>query len=114
MTPKEMRDTLSDITYKDGYVAYLKQDPKEKRFYVQVHFTRPDTYTGTPGEGKSGKRYVSEHMCKSEFVQMVFGTFLGLEEHECREAFMYKGRRVFGPHIDVEALWEAADKIEVR
>lgn len=114
MTPDEMREILNEITYKPGYSIYLRQDPGEYRFYVQVAFNRPDIVTGKMGTGWSGKRYVSTHMCRSEFIAMCFGTFLALEEHECREYFKWKNRRIYGPHINVDALWEAAKHVEIR
>lgn len=115
LTPEEMRHILSDIKYKDGYHFELKVDgPSDGRWYVQISFLRPDIVTGMPGWGKSGKRYVSQHMCKSEFVAMCMGAVLALEEHEAREMFKYRGRRIFGPHIDVDALWDVARRVEVR
>jgi hypothetical protein len=29
-------------------------------------------------------------------------------EHEAREQFKYRGRAVFGPHMDVDELWKLA------
>lgn len=115
LTLKDMHDLIDTITYKPGYKVLLKRDAGEDgRRFVQVAFERPDIVTGEMGVGYSGKRYVSEHMAKSEFVALVFGTFLALEEHECREMFKYRGRRIFGPHIDVDQLWEVARKVDVR
>lgn len=115
LTPSEMRKILLEITYKENYFFELKADgPSDGRHYVQISFLRPDIVTGVLGWGRSGKRYVSEHMCKSEFVAMCMGAVLALEEHEAREMFRYRGRRIFGPHIDVDALWEVARRVEVR
>lgn len=114
LSVRDMRDILRDIKYKDGYYFELLQDADGGRMYVQVAFLRPDIVTGKEGWGRSGKRYVSEHMCKSEFVALCMGTVLALEEHEAREMFKYRGRRIFGPHIDVDALWEVARRVEVR
>jgi hypothetical protein len=110
----DMQDILNEIEYREDYVPLLRQDPDGQRLFVQVRFLRQDIVTGKWDFGYSGKRYVSAHMAKSEFVALVFGTFLALEEHECRESFKYRGRRIFGPHIDVDALWEVARKIDVR
>ena len=109
----QMRNIIEQIQYK-SHVIMLKKDDDEDRYYVQVGFERPDIRNGEMGMGWSGKRYVSPHMTKSEFVQLVFGTILALEEHECRENFYYKGRRVYGPHIDVDALWSVAAYFDAR
>lgn len=114
LTPNDMRHILANIKYKDGYYFDLKQDAEGDRWYVQIAFLRPDIVTGIEGWGYSGKRYVTKHMSKSEFVALCMGTVLALEEHEAREMFRYRGRRVFGPHIDVDALWEVARRIDVR
>lgn len=112
LSVEDMEHLLSQIVYKDHRVR-LHQDTDARR-YIQVEFERIDVVTGKMSTGKSGKRYVSQHMAKSEFVQLVFGTILALEEHECRENFYYKGRRVFGPHMDVDALWSVANKFDAR
>lgn len=36
------------------------------------------------------------------------------EEHECREAFLWDGAQVFGPHIDVTALRDIARMTDAR
>lgn len=115
LTVSDMRKILQEITYKEDYIFELKADGDiDGRWYVQISFLRPDIVTGEPGWGRSGKRYVSPHMAKSEFVALVMGTVLALEEHEAREMFKYRGRRIFGPHIDVDALWEIARKVDIR
>lgn len=82
--------------------------------YIQILCGRPDTFTGEYGIGTGGKRYLSPRQSDSEIVRAIWGAFLGYQEHEAREAFTYKGKRIYGPHIDVEALVEVADRIEQR
>ncbi len=84
------------------------------RFYFQVWHYRKDVITGEWGWGHGGKAYVSPHASDSELVQTVFGLYKGFWEHEARETFKWRGRRVFGPHIDTDALWEVATKVDVR
>jgi hypothetical protein len=57
---------------------------------------------------------LSTFMTKSELVQTAFKAVMTASEHEIRETFTYKGRRIFGPHFDVEALWSIAGKVDVR
>ena len=53
----------------------------------------------------STRRYpISMHATASEVVQTALKCVLVAEEHEAREAFQYRGRAIFGPHYDVEAL----------
>lgn len=117
-----VQDIVSRIEYRKGYrfeVAIDKKDP-EGRVYVQLWHTRPDAYTGEPGEGRGGKRYLSPHATDSEIVRTLLGAALAYEEHEVREFFRYRprfeteARPVFGPHSDVDQLWKVADILDVR
>ena len=102
----------------------LRNDPKtaivmrwheERRsWYFQVHRMRPDSTTGIEEPGHGGKFYVSPHMITSEIVQGLWGIYQGYVLHEAREAFTYRGVAIYGPHIDVEALVDAAQNIAVR
>jgi hypothetical protein len=84
------------------------------RFYFQIECYRKDVITGEFGYGYGGKAYLSPHMTDSELVQTVFGLYKGYWEHEARETFVWRERRVFGPHISTEALWEVARRVDVR
>ena len=44
----------------------------------------------------------------------VFKAALTFIEHELREQFLYKGRRILDPHIDVNILLEVCTKLDVR
>lgn len=84
------------------------------RVYVQVRCQRLDAITGKPGVGFGGKIYLSPHMVDGEIIRKIFQAYLGYEEHESREFFRYKDAQVFGPHIHIEALVEAAQHTEYR
>lgn len=86
----------------------------EKRLWVQVGTSRPDTYTGKTEIGKGGKAYVSEFATEDEVVKKVFGLCMSYVEHETREGFKWKKRRVFNPHVSMEALWSVAKKSNYR
>ncbi len=84
------------------------------RFYFQIECWRKDTFTGNFGFGRGGKAYLSEYATDGELIQTVFGLYKGYWEHEARETFKWRDRRVFGPHISTGALWEVADRVENR
>lgn len=96
-----------------------QQDP-EGRVFAQLEHDRPDTYTREVKVGRGGKAYLSPYMTTSEVVRLCLGLALRYEEHEVREEFMYRPagedefRRVFGPHGDVDALWEVAERLDIR
>lgn len=52
----------------------------------------------------SRKWLLSPAMTRSEIVQTCFKLALTAVEHRTRETFMYKGKRIFGPHFDVDEL----------
>jgi hypothetical protein len=106
-------DLVTDITYKDGYFITVRLSP-EGRLYMQVICQRKDAVTGEMGVGKGGKCYLSQFMTDQEIVQNAFGLFKAYEEHECREFFKFRGRRIYGPHISLEALIEVADRTTYR
>ena len=58
------------------------------------------------------KAYINPAQTDSSIVRTVLARFMAYFEHEVREAFLYKGKRIYGPHIDVEALLEIADRLE--
>ena len=105
-----------DITLPENYNILIKQDAEipNGRLYFQIECWREDAITGEMGYGYGGKAYLSPHASTSELVQTIFGLYKGYVEHEAREFFKYKGRRIFGPHMSVEALHEIANRVDVR
>jgi hypothetical protein len=84
------------------------------RWYYQIECDRKDVVTGEMGVGRSGKVYLSPTMSRTELCQIVLGLYIGYWQHEAREHYWYKGRQVYGPHIDVEAHWEISERTEHR
>jgi hypothetical protein len=85
------------IKYKDLQLV-IKYDALSRHKYLQVR----GVVEGREWFGR--KWYLSPHMVKGEIVQTAFAACLAWEEHECREAFKYKGQPVFSPHYNIEAL----------
>lgn len=83
-------------------------------WFVQACLWRKDTKSQAAGWGYGGKIVVSPHMAYGELVKKFLVAALGYAEHEVREAFKWKGRRIAGPHISIEALWEIAERTENR
>jgi hypothetical protein len=96
---------LSDIRYKD-WEFQIGTDGD--RHYLQVSFE-------ADGDIQKGRKwFLSPHMTKSEVIQTALKAVLTAEEHEVREHFTYAGKAVFGPHIDVDALYEACTQVDIR
>lgn len=73
--------------------------------YLQGHYEEPDIKTGEKEKQYTRRWFLSPAMCKSEIIQTVFKCALTSTEHRTREWFHYQGRAIFGPHFDVDALW---------
>lgn len=101
---------INDVSLPEGFRVVIGNDPEADggKFFLQIAAWRLDVITGEMGEGKGGKARPSAHACDSEIVGATFGLYKSYVEHEARETFKFMGRRIYGPHIDVFALWEAA------
>lgn len=94
---------LNEIRYKD-WELHVGQD--ESRLFLQVQFQGRCTVTGAEETQYGRKWLLSPHMTRSEVVTTAFKAILTAEEHECREHFMYRGKAIFGPHLNVDKLVE--------
>lgn len=100
MNLRAIQDVLAEINYKDWEINAHATDSE---MYLQVHFM-------DGGEPQSGRKWrLSVWMTRSEIVQTAFKAVLAAEEHEVREKFNYRGRNIFGPHFDVDALVALVD-----
>lgn len=111
MTKHEMEQVLSLVRYKNWQ---FHVEERGEHLYMQARFPDPDLVTGVL-ETQHGRKWIlSKHMTRSEVVTTAFKAVLTAEEHEVRERFRYRGRMVFGPHFNVEALYDAAKRLDLR
>tara|TARA_R110000851_G_scaffold59347_2_gene137345 strand:- start:378 stop:749 length:372 start_codon:yes stop_codon:yes gene_type:complete len=102
---------ISDITYRPGFKFLVGEDGD--RMYVQMEVSVESEFSLSPfthqrEAWKSGKAFLSMHMCRQEIVGAVFGVIRSAEEHEMREWFKYKGASIYNPHLDPDALADVA------
>lgn len=119
MTLDEMYRLVASCTYKPGWDIALMLDGSmpEVRPYLQIAVSaESDTTMDPTGKTKkrtpwkSGKRYLSFHMCRQEVVGAVFGLIKDAEMHEVHEWFRYKGSSIYNPHLDPDCLAQLASK----
>lgn len=104
---KEIVELVQDCTYKPDWFVDVRWDAD--RPYIQLTvYNSMDSQTRVKTTWKSGKRYLSPHMCRQEIVGAVFGLIKDAEEHETREWFRYKGASIFNPHLDPNKLADLA------
>jgi len=93
----------------DGYTFTVSEG--HGGIYLQGVYLDADIVTKRPEAQYTRKWLLSPSMTRSEIVQTCFKLVMTSMEHRAREGFTYRGKRVFGPHFDVEALWQiCADK----
>lgn len=80
------------------------KDPINGRIFLQVVYNAPCTKTGEDQQWHGAKRYLSEHMTYDEIVKTAYSAFEAAVKHEVMEGFKYKGKIVFNPHVNFEAL----------
>lgn len=118
MTLEEMHNIVSQITYRPGWTIILGRDKAspswgKHRPFIQIEVSTESEaslspFTGEREAWKSGKHYLSHHMCRQEIVGAVFGAIKAAEEHEMKEWFRYKGASIYNPHLDPDALADLA------
>lgn len=98
---EDMLFILGEVSYKDWTHRLIRT---EESIYFQWEFFADE-------ELQTGRKWLmSKHMTKSEVVATAFKAALTAEEHECREEFRYRGKKIFGPHFNVDILAEIAGK----
>lgn len=109
MNPSVFENHLKDVDF-DGWDFMVRMDGN--RAFLQVGFCDYDARE--PKGKKSAKIYqhgrkwmLSPYMTKSEVIQTAFKAVMTAMEHEVREKFRYKGKPVFGPHFNVDTLYNA-------
>lgn len=115
MTREDIIEILKEITLEGPMLNWeIKVFPEMRSAnsyeipYLQVQFTTPE------GRQYGRKWRLSPHMTKSEIVLTAFKAVETAMEHEVREAFRYRDRRIFGPHIDVDELWKVSRNVDIR
>lgn len=115
MTLEEIAEITSRITYKPGWALLLGVDGE--RPYLQVSVSAEAEASlcsqrrdGTREPWKSGKRYLSLHMCRQEVVGTAFDLIKAAELHETHEWFRYRNASIYNPHLDPDVLAAVAKR----
>lgn len=108
----QIKDVLKHISYKNWQ---FRVETKDEGFYLQVVFMDVDVDDLNKIKEQHGRKWlISPYMTKNELIQTALKAILTAEEHEVRENFLYNGKRIFGPHIDIDILWEVCDNLDAR
>lgn len=110
---EHFKSTVTDITLPDNLSVKIENHP-EGRMYLQVYKHGTCNRTGVAYKEGGRKWDISTYATESEVVLTAFKAALTFIEHELREGFMYKGKRILDPHIDVNALLDVCEKLDRR
>lgn len=111
----EMRKIVDKVHYKDWGISIHSSNGKAQ--YLQVSFQALDVEEVKIKDVLTvyGRKWMlSDWMTESELVQTCLMAVLAAEEHEAREAFVYRGKRVFNPHISIRAMLGICGEQEKR
>lgn len=117
MTLDEIAEIIGRITYKPGWHWVLGKDGDRPYLQVAVDATAEASLCSQKRDGtrepwRSGKRYLSLHMCRQEVVGVMFDLIKSAELHEVHEWFRYRGASIYNPHLDPDVLAHVASRKE--
>jgi hypothetical protein len=110
MNIEELREVIYTCAY-PGYRFTVRVDGRGA-WYLQADYLEQDTVTRKQEMQLTRRWFLNPEMTRSEVVQTVFKCILTSMEHRAREWFTYKAKPIFGPHFDVDKLWELAGHSE--
>ena len=80
--------------------------------YVQVYYNEPDVMSGVVEEQRGRKWLLPPGQVVGQIVQTCFKAILTSLEHRAREHFLWRGKPVLEPHLDLEKVWESLPPAE--
>lgn len=75
-------------------------------WFVEACLVRKDTHHDTLTRGYGGKVIFPHVYSADNAIKRFFVAARDYSEHEVREAFKWRGKRVLSPHMPLEQLWE--------
>lgn len=106
MRASQFREWLDEVSFQDyDFTVVVRGEV----IYLKATFYAPCCKTGKPELQHTRQWILHPNMTKSEVVQTAFKLVLTSIEHEARETFTYRGRKIFGPHFNVDELVMCCD-----
>lgn len=106
MTNKELIDRVERLLWNVSYERYtFVVREGHGGVFLQAHYEERDVYTLALSRQYTRKWLLSPEMTDTEIVMTALKCCITSTEHRCREMFLYRGKRIFGPHQDIEDLW---------
>lgn len=107
MTHAEIEQIISKIQYKNWFIE-LYSHPMT--YTIRMSWFDTCSVTGKKNIQHSREWYIPEADLTEDFVvHTVLKAIQNAEEHEVKERFKYKGKRLFNPHTTVENLLKVCE-----
>lgn len=91
---------------------FVVSDAGPHGWFLQVRYIEADVDTGEPAEQLSRKWLVEPTDTEGSVVRTAYAAISRSYAHVVAEHFLYKGKRVFGPHISLDAMLTACETIQ--
>ena len=102
MQLQEIERTLNSVSF-PGY-EFAVQLLDFGRYAIFARFKAPCTVHGGEPVWQYTRKWLLENPSEGAIVGTCLKLVLTSLEHEAREMFLWKGKRVFDPHTDINAL----------
>lgn len=104
ITHQEAQHLLNDVEYLPGWKIFWESIDGDRYSSLQWVFRAEDNT-----RQYCRKWLIDLHEATpSDIVQTALRAALDAQEHEVRETFRFKGKRIYGPHFNPDALVELA------
>lgn len=115
MTESEIKAILSNVACFDRKFVLLAVDGDPYvGFAIHVEYTEDDIDTGKPELQRSREWMLPDDATETDIVNTAFACVMRSYDHVVQEHFMYKGRRVFSPHFDIDLRLQMAKAQALR
>jgi len=106
---RQLRETLANIKIFDRRFEVREveipdrdEGEVEAGFLLQVVYEEADIVTGKVETQRSREWYLWEGASETDVVHTAFAAVMRSYDHVVQEHFMYKGVRVYSPHVDID------------
>ena len=102
---EQIQAILAQIKYKDWFIE-IYSHPVE--YTIRMSWFDTCSVTGKR-EIQHSREWLLQDLTEDGIVQTVFKAIANAEEHEVKERFRYKGKRLFNPHVTVANLLKVCE-----
>jgi hypothetical protein len=104
MTFEQIQEIISNIQYKN-WTVILFESP---RYAIQLIWDDVCVVSGEIMQQES-RMWMLDTLTEDHIVNTIFKAIQNAEEHETKERFIYKSKRIFNPHTKISKLMEVCD-----